>query len=223
MKQHLVKIKLIKNITHDVLQVVTEKPKNYNFTPGQATEVAINRKGWENEKRPFTFTSLPDIDFLEFTIKTYPSQKSVTNTLLQLRINDELILHEVFGTITYKGEGIFIAGGAGVTPFISILRYLKTKNEIGENKLIFANKTKNDIILEHEFQKLLGNNFINILSDEKVNGYMHGHITEDFLKANIGNFDQYFYICGPPPMIESIEKQLENLNVDKKHMVREEF
>ena len=223
MKQHLVKIKLIKNITHDVLQVVTEKPKNYNFTPGQATEVAINRKGWENEKRPFTFTSLPDIDFLEFTIKTYPSQKSVTNTLLQLRINDELILHEVFGTITYKGEGIFIAGGAGVTPYISILRYLQTKNEIGENKLIFANKTKNDIILEHEFQKLLGNNFINILSDEKINGYMHGHITEDFLKANIGNFDQYFYICGPPPMIESIEKQLENLNVDKKHMVKEEF
>jgi len=223
MKQHLVKIKLIKNITHDVLQVVTEKPKNYNFTPGQATEVAINRKGWENEKRPFTFTSLPDIDFLEFTIKTYPSQKSVTNKLLQLKINDELILHDVFGTIAYKGEGIFIAGGAGVTPFISILRYLKTKNEIGENKLIFANKTKNDIILEHEFQKLLGNNFINILSDEKINGYMHGHITEDFLKANIGNFDQYFYICGPPPMIESIEKQLENLNVDKKHMVKEEF
>ncbi len=223
MKQHLVKIKLIKNITHDVLQVVTEKPKNYNFTPGQATEVAINRKGWENEKRPFTFTSLPDIDFLEFTIKTYPSQKSVTNKLLQLKINDELILQDVFGTIAYKGEGIFIAGGAGVTPYISILRYLQTKNEIGENKLIFANKTKNDIILEHEFQKLLGNNFINILSDEKVNGYMHGHITEDFLKANIGNFDQYFYICGPPPMIESIEKQLENLNVDKKHMVREEF
>ena len=223
MKQHLVKIKLIKNITHDVLQVVTEKPKNYNFTPGQATEVAINRKGWENEKRPFTFTSLPDIDLLEFTIKTYPSQKSVTNKLLQLKINDELILQDVFGTIAYKGEGIFIAGGAGVTPYISILRYLQTKNEIGENKLIFANKTKNDIILEHEFQKLLGNNFINILSDEKVNGYMHGHITEDFLKANIGNFDQYFYICGPPPMIESIEKQLENLNVDKKHMVREEF
>ena len=223
MKQHLVKIKLIKNITHDVLQVVTEKPKNYNFTPGQATEVAINRKGWENEKRPFTFTSLPDIDFLEFTIKTYPSQKSVTNKLLQLKINDELILQDVFGTIAYKGEGIFIAGGAGVTPYISILRYLQTKNEIGENKLIFANKTKNDIILEHEFQKLLGNNFINILSDEKINGYMHGHITEDFLKANIGNFDQYFYICGPPPMIESIEKQLENLNVDKKHMVREEF
>lgn len=223
MKQYHVKIKSIKNITHDVLQVVTDKPKKYNFTPGQATEVAINRKGLENEKRSFTFTSLPDIDLLEFTIKIYPSHKSVTNELLQLKINDELILHDVFGTIAYKGEGIFIAGGAGVTPFISILRYLQTKNEIGENKLIFANKTKNDIILEHEFQKLLGNNFINILSDEKVNGYMHGHITEDLLKANIGSFDQYFYLCGPPSMIESIEKQLENLNVDKKHMVKEEF
>lgn len=222
-KQHLVKIKSIKHITHDVLQIVTEKPKNYNFIPGQATEVVINKKGWENEKRPFTFTCLPDNDSLEFTIKTYPSHKSVTNELLQLEKNDGLIVHEVFGTIAYKDEGVFIAGGAGVTPFISILRYLQTKNEIGENKLIFANKTKDDIILAHEFQKLLGNNFINILSNEKVNGYMHGHITEDFLKANIGSFDQYFYVCGPPPMIESIEKQLIHLKVDEKHIIKEEF
>jgi ferredoxin-NADP reductase len=223
MKQHYVKIKSIKKITQDVLQIVTEKPKNYNFTPGQATEVAINRKGWENEKRPFTFTSLTENDYLEFTIKTYPSHKSVTNELLQLKKNDELILHDAFGAIAYKGEGVFIAGGAGVTPFISILRYLQTKNEIGENKLIFANKTKDDIILAHEFQTLLGNNFINILSDEKVDGYMHGHITEDFLKANIDSFDQNFYVCGPPPMMDEIEKQLEHLEVDAEHIVKEEF
>lgn len=69
-KQHLVKIKSIQHITHDVLQIVAEKPQHYNFTPGQATEVAINKKGWEKEKRPFTFTSLPHNDYLEFTIKT---------------------------------------------------------------------------------------------------------------------------------------------------------
>ena len=100
------------------------------------------------EKRPFTFTCLPDDDYLEFTIKTYPSHKGVTNELLQLKQNDELILHDVFGAIAYKGEGVFIAGGAGVTPFISIFRFLRSKNEVGGNKLIFANKAKADIILE---------------------------------------------------------------------------
>ncbi|NTW09607.1 MAG: hypothetical protein HGA28_08585 [Anaerolineaceae bacterium] len=62
-------------------------------------------RGWENEIRPFTFTNLPDDDYLQFTIKTYPSHKGVTNELLQLRKKDELILGEVFGAIEYAGEG----------------------------------------------------------------------------------------------------------------------
>ena len=223
MEQHIVKIKSIDHITHDVLRIVTEKPQQYTFTPGQATEVSINKKGWQNEKRPFTFTSLPEDDYLEFTIKTYPSHKSVTNEILRLKKDNELILHDVFGAINYKGEGVFIAGGAGVTPFISIFRYLQSKNEIGECKLIFANKTKEDIILEQEFKNLLGNNFINILSEEKANGYANGLITMDFLQDNFGGINQYFYLCGPPPMIEFVEKQLQDLNVGEKHIIKEEF
>ncbi|MBK7497873.1 MAG: flavodoxin reductase [Ignavibacteriales bacterium] len=223
MKQHFVKIKSIDHITHDVLRIVTEKPLHYTFTSGQATEVSINKKGWQNEKRPFTFTCLPQDDYLEFTIKTYPSHHSVTNELMQLKKDDELILNDVFGTINYKGEGVFIAGGAGVTPFISILRNLHSKNEVGECKLIFANKTQGDIILEQEFKEILGNNFINILSEEKVTGYENGIITMDFLQDNFGGINQYFYLCGPPPMIEFVEKQLQDLNVGEKHLIKEEF
>lgn len=223
MKQHLVKIKSIDHITHDVLRVVTEKPPYYNFTPGQATDVAINKNGWKDKKRPFTFTSLPDNDFLEFTIKTYPSHQGVTNELLQLEKDDELILHDVFGAISYKGEGVFIAGGAGVTPFICIFRYLQSKNEVGGNKLIFANKTNDDIILALEFEKILGENFINILSEEITAKYAHGQIDEDFLKANIGGFGCQFYICGPPPMMEAIQKQLANFGIKKKDITVEEM
>ena len=223
MQQHHVKIKSIDKITHDVLQIVTEKPTQYYFNPGQATDISINKKGWQNEKSPFTFTCLPENDYIEFTIKTYPSHKRVTNELLHLKINDELILHEVFGDIGYKGEGTFIAGGAGVTPFISIFRYLQSKNEIGNNKLIFANKTKADIILEQEFKNLLGKNFINILSDEKTEEYANGQITEDFLKTHITDLNKVFYVCGPPPMMEALEKQLVNLQISKKSIVKESF
>ena len=223
MGQHIVKIKSIEKVTHDVLQIVTEKPPAYTFTPGQATDVSINNTDWKNEKRPFTFTCLPDNDYIEFTIKTYPSHQSVTNQLLQLNKDDELILHDVFGDIAYKGEGVFIAGGAGITPFISIFRYLHSKNGIANNKLIFANKTRADIIHEEEFKSLLGKNFINVLSDEKVDGYSNGHITEDFLKANIGNLNRNFYVCGPPPMMDAIEKMLDNLHVDEKLLIKESF
>jgi ferredoxin-NADP reductase len=143
--------------------------------------------------------------------------------LLQLKKDDELILHEVFGAISYKGEGVFIAGGAGVTPFISIFRYLHSKKEIGNNKLIFANKTKADIIHEKEFKKLLGTNFINILSDEKVEGYANGLITEKFIKTNCDGINKLFYVCGPPPMMDAIEKALTNLQVNEKSIIKETF
>lgn len=223
MLQHIVKIQSIDKVTHDVLKIVTEKPVKYTFTPGQATEISINKNGWNDKKKPFTFTCLPEDNYLEFTIKTYPLHKSVTNELLYLKINDELILHEIFGTICYKGEGTFIAGGAGVTPFISIFRDIQSKKEMKNNKLIFANKKKIDIILEDEFKKLLGNNFINILSDEKVEGYANGQITEDFIKTNSGGINKLFYLCGPPPMMEAIEKQLAGLHVDKKSIIKEVF
>jgi ferredoxin-NADP reductase len=223
MTQHIVKINSIKHITHDVLRIVTEKPQHYSFTPGQATEISINKEGWLDEKRPFTFTSLPNSDYLEFSIKTYPSHKGVTNELLQLKKNDELILHDIFGAIFYRGEGVFVAGGAGVTPFICIFRDLQSKTETGNNKLIFANKTKRDIILLSEFKKLLGKNFINILSDEKAEEYAHGLITDGFLKSYISDSTKNVYICGPLPMIAAIEKQLSNLGIDKKVITKEEM
>ena len=220
--EHLIaKIISIGHITHDVLQIFTEKHQELSFTPRQATEISINKVGWQNEKRPFTFTSLPNDDYLQFTIKTYLAHKGVTNELLQLNKNDELILYDVFGAIAYKNEGVFIAGGAGVTPFISILRYLKSKNEIGDNKLIFANKTRDDIILKYEFNYALGKNFINILSDETEGRYEQGYITENFLKAHITDFNKNFYVCGPPPMMDAMEMILSNLHVDEKLIIKE--
>lgn len=222
MEEYTVKVTSVDKVTPDVLKIVTEKPPHFTFTSGQATEISIKKDGWVDERRPFTFTCLPDNDYLEFTIKTYPSRHGVTNQLLQLKKGNELVLHDVFGAIAYKGEGLFIAGGAGVTPFISILRYLQSKNEIGNNKLLFANKTRDDIIHEQEFKELLGDNFINILSEEKTDGYAYGQITEDFLKAYLPPAGSYVYVCGPPPMMDAILLHLSHLQVNEKSIIKEE-
>ena len=221
MESHIVKITSIGKVTHDVLKIRLEKPDGYSFVPGQATEVAINKEKWTEERRPFTFTCLPADNFLEFTIKTYPTRKSVTNELLSLKPGDELILHDVWGAIAYKGEGIFIAGGAGITPFLSIFRYLNATHAIGGNKLIFANKTKADIILETEFKELLGDAFINILSEERVIGYENGFITEDLVKKYLPKSPGKFYVCGPPPMMDVVQKILTNLGVGEDSVIVE--
>jgi len=222
-EEHVVKILETEFVTHNVKRFKVSKPASYTYKPGQATDVVINLPEWKEERRPFTFTSLNEWDHLEFTIKIYDDHNGVTNKLGTLYAGDELILHDIWGAIHYKGEGTFIAGGAGVTPFIAIFRQLQKDGKISNNKLIFSNRTSKDIILKEEFEKMLGANFINTITQEKTEKYDNRKIDESYLKEKIKNFSQYFYICGPDPMIESIKEQLLNLGVDKDKIVIEQF
>ena len=221
MDQVIVKILSIEAVTHNVKRFTLERPKNYSFNPGQATEVSINSPELKEERRPFTFTCLPEDDHLEFTIKIYTDHDGVTNALGKLRAGDELIVRDVWGAIEYKGEGVFLAGGAGVTPFIAIFRHLHKQGKAGVNKLIFSNKTSKDIILKDEFESILGENFINILSEEKEGNYEHGRIDEAYLKKKIDNFQQHFYICGPDAFVKDISEALTKLGADVDKVVFE--
>ncbi len=218
-----VKIIAIEPLTHDVLKITAEKPASLHYQPGQAADISINKQNWEQERRPFTFTSLPDEEYIEFTIKTYLSHHGVTEQISLLNKGDELLVHEVFGDIAYKGEGIFIAGGAGVTPFISILKQLKKENRIGNNKLLFANKTQADIILKSNFEQLLHSNFINVLSDEKTTNYVHGYVTADLINKYKDEHTKYYYLCGPDPMMQAVEKHLFSLGISENQIVKEAF
>ena len=219
---HIVKILETHMLTHDVKHFIVEKPAGYAFIPGQATDVSINKPQWKDELHPFTFTGLKEWNHLEFTIKIYPEREGVTNQLEHLKAGDELILHDVFGAIQYKGKGTFIAGGAGITPFVAILRDLQDKNQLREERLFFSNKTSQDVILEKELADMLGNNFIKLLTREKKPGYIHQRIDKEFLKSNIKNFDEYFYICGPDEFVLEILTYLVELGASKEKVVVEE-
>ncbi|HWB63702.1 MAG TPA: FAD-binding oxidoreductase [Chitinophagales bacterium] len=211
MAQHVVKILDAEFITHDVKRFAVEKPKGFTFVPGQAADVSINLPGWEDKLRPFTFTGLNKWDYLEFIIKIYTHHEGVTHQLSRVNAGGELILHDVFGAIQYKGPGVFIAGGAGITPFIAILRELYRTHQIKENRLIYSNKTAADIILGPELQQMLQENFINHFSRQNNIGFLSRHINRDYLIENIVNFSQYFYLCGPDKFVADINTALLDL------------
>jgi ferredoxin-NADP reductase len=148
---------------------------------------------------------------LEFTIKRYADHNGVTNQIHQLVPGDELILHDVWGAIEYKGPGYFIAGGAGITPFLAILRQLRHDNQTAGNTLFFSNKTAADVIYEDELKSILGDQAINILSREKKDGYENGIINEEYLRSHVTDFSKNFYVCGPDKMISDINGTLEKL------------
>ena len=218
-----VKIKAAEYVTHNVRRFDVEKPPGWAFEPGQATEVSIDKEGWRDEKRPFTFTSLPEWEDLQFTIKIYPDHGGVTEQLGKLEVGDTLLLEEPWGTIQYKGPGTFIAGGAGVTPFIAILRALERDGKLEGHSLLFSNNTERDIILREEFDAMdgLATTYVLSAEDEDKPGLVRGLIDKNFLKENISDFGQHFYVCGPDQMVNDINKALKELGAEPDALVFE--
>ena len=221
MEEHIVKVLKVENVTHDVRRFTVSKPEGYSFIPGQATEVSVNTKLLKDERRPFTFTGLNDWPTLEFTTKIYTDHHGVTEALGKVKEGDELLIHDVWGAINYKGLGVFIAGGAGVTPFIAIFRQLHKDNKLEGNRLIFSNKTEKDIILKDEFSQMLGEKFYNTLTQEKSDKYDHRKIDKAFLQEQIKNFSQNFYICGPDQFVKDITDALQELGAKADSVVFE--
>lgn len=191
-----------------------EKPEGFDFTPGQATEVAIDTPQWREEKRPFTFTCLPGWVCLEFTKKHYPDHDGVTEALCDLAVGDALVIDDTLGTIEYKGRGTFIAGGAGVTPFIAILRNLEARGKLAGHRLIFANKTEANIINRAEFDAMAGLEIVYVLSDEDKPGFEHGRADKALLQRHIDVYSQELYLCGPEPMQDAVKSALKELGAD---------
>jgi len=221
MEEHIVRIESITPVTHNVKQFRLTKPQGYKFEPGQATEISINKNEWKEKRNPFTFTSLNSWPYLEFTIKIYPERNGVTNELGKLNPGDELILHDVWGAIAYKGEGYFIAGGAGITPFIAILRQLNNDSLIKSNQLFFSNRTSDDIILHKELDAMLGANAHYVITNEETTTFEKGHINRDYLISHVTDFTKPFYVCGPDKMISDLSQVLNELGASADQVVFE--
>lgn len=222
MGHYVVKVLDSHFITHDVKRFVVEKPDGYTFVPGQASDVAINLEGWKEKTRPFTFTGLNKWDYLEFMIKIYPERNGVTKMMGRVNAGDELIIGEPFGAITYQGPGVFIAGGAGITPFVAIFRELQRNKQLEGNLLIYSNKTSEDVILDAELSEMLKESFINVYTRENVIGFLDRHIDRNFLIEHIVNFSQHFYLCGPMKFVRDLKNILLDLGAEPQDLVIED-
>ncbi|HLI92539.1 MAG TPA: hypothetical protein VKU83_02970 [Puia sp.] len=218
---HFCKILSIIPVTHDVRSIRLVKPANYSFVPGQATDVAINKDGWADQERPFTFTSLNSDPYLEFTIKCYNDRHGVTEQIGHLVPGDEMIIGEPWGSIRYKGEGYFIAGGAGITPFLAIFRQLHQVGLIGKNKLFFSNKTAGDIIYRDELIRIFEDKVTFVLTAEGEHQQAIDYIDEKFLQFHVSRYDNCFYVCGPDPMVHAINEILTDAGVSPQSLVFE--
>ncbi|WP_041327379.1 FAD-binding oxidoreductase [Robiginitalea biformata] len=205
-----VQIKSISRLTHDTLCLRLSKPHGYRYGIGQAIEVAIDNPGYEQQFRPFTLTSLPFDPYLELIVKVYPDHGGFTQALSRLGENGPLIITAAWDSYDYRGEGVFIAAGSGITPFIPMIRQLSLSGRIPGHTLLYANKTEADIIHKQALNKALGSRFINILSREYHSKLDYGRLDQAYLKDKVSDFSEHFYICGPEAFSGAIKGYLIN-------------
>lgn len=208
---HRTTITSVTDLTPDVKRFLLTRPDGYSFEPGQATEVAIDADDWRDEKRPFSFTSLPGDEHLEFTIKIYPDHDGVTEQIGTLAEGAGFLIDDPWGALADKGPGTFIAGGAGITPFLAMLRKRAADGDLDGCHLIFSNKTEADIICRAELASMPGLRTTLLVTDQPNSPLSSGRIDEELLRELVDDVDQPFYVCGPPEMTESIGKILESM------------
>lgn len=208
-------------VTHDVVRLVLSRPDAFTFEPGQGVELAPADPDTDVRGGPFTPTSLPGDGVLEFTIKVYDEHHSLTRWLRQQEPGASLLLQGPFGAIRWRGPGVFIAGGAGITPFLAILRMLAHNGGLAGNQLLFSNHTGEDIIAERELRHFLGRRCVFTCTRDQSTPYRYGRIDEPFLEAEVDDFDKYFYVCGPPGFMRDVVASLEQLGVGRDQLVIE--
>jgi ferredoxin-NADP reductase len=216
---HEVQILSMEKLNHSVIQFELQRPDGYSFQAGQAIELTIDHPESKGPA-PFTFTGLEDATNLQLMIKIYDDHAGVTSALSKKKPGEKVLITDPWDSFKNKGHGVFLAGGAGITPFIALLRQLNKDKVPGKSFLFFSNKTREHIFLQNELSRLLGDRYLNIITSDPLKP--HHHIDEDSIRKLISNFSQPFYVCGPPGFTENVQNILTRIGA-KEEMINVSF
>ena len=218
---HATRLLMKEFVTHDVTAFFLTRPEGFSFEPGQAVTLAIDAEGLREEPRPFSPTSLPEDELLQLVIKRYEEHDGVTEALHELEPGARLLVSDAFGTIRYRGPGTFIAAGAGITPFLPILRHLAKRGELAGHSLLFSNKTTADVICERELRAHLGERCHLTCTRRGDALHEERHIDRKYLAERLDDLEQQFYLCGPPAFVKDVRAALAELGADSSGLVFE--
>jgi ferredoxin-NADP reductase len=236
-KKLILKLDKIINLTPDTYDFVFTPDQKMNFKPGQYMELTLDHPSQDSRgiRRYLTIASSPTEKEFRFGVKFYNKASSFKKTLIQMKQDQEIVASQLAGDFTLPQDKnkklVFIAGGIGITPFRSMIKYMLDKKEKRTVTLLYANWTQNDIAYKNIFNEAenqLG--MKTVYSCAKTPTVLpDGHRCRGLLKEQdiIEEIPDYkerlFYISGPPSMVKAFEGYLKNIGVKNKNVVTDYF
>ena len=203
--------------------------------PGQFHFINLHRgPALPKEEHHFTISSSPlDHTSLSSTIK---ESGDFTKTIGRTKVGDNAVLEGPFGRFSFLQHInleylVFIAAGIGITPFMSMLRYLHDTHSQQQVLLMYANKSEQDIVFREELDLIAQTKepqlkIFHVISQPTKNWLGEkGHIDSTMLRKYCENIisKSSFYVCTPPLMITAITRSLISLGVKRNQIYSERF
>lgn len=225
----------IEDLTHDMKRLVLNlvDPPEMQFLSGQYAEIYIPGT---QEHRAYSMANTPSTDKrAEFIIRVYPGGRFSEDLLdKKLEIGDSLTMSVPYGVFTLRekseGDLIFVGGGSGMAPLLSILRHM-AENGIERNATFYYGaRTKKDLFYLDEIRELGEQlpgefKFVPALSepeDDEWDGEV-GFVTDVLNEHEDDLSGMEAYMAGPPPMIDAAMPVLTNLGLEKEHIYYDKF
>ncbi|MDA3797925.1 MAG: ferredoxin reductase family protein [Kiritimatiellae bacterium] len=227
-----VQVSSVSRESHDTWTLAFES-KNGNalpqHRPGQFWFLKLIRPGRSSEQHPFTISSSP-IGEPPMTC-TIKESGNFTETIGKTQIGDQARIEGPFGRfslVNYPAKSfLFIAGGVGITPIISMLRYLHDTGDTRPAVLIYGNKKEEDILFRDELSDMPEHlKVVHVLSEPDSNWQgPKGHIATDLIRQETENLLEKadVFLCGPPVMMDKMIETLKELGVAGRHIHYERF
>jgi ferredoxin-NADP reductase len=222
-------------LTPDTYEYVFSSDKRMQFRPGQYLEWTLSHSNPDSRgnRRYFTIASSPGADAIRLGVKFYNPGSSFKNKLLAMQPGETIMAGQLSGDFTLPSEGniVCIAGGIGVTPFMSMIRDAMLKKKPVDITMLYANRTREDIayrdVLEMAREQL-GVSTIYTLSAataEPLGTYERsGRISAELIRNEIPDFTaRRYYISGPNSMVVAFEKLLSEIGVPSSQIVVDYF
>jgi ferredoxin-NADP reductase len=216
--------------TYNVTSFRFPRPAELNYKAGQFFFVTLKADGKDLNKH-FSFSSSPtEKTHIEFTKKLSDSDFSAA--LKGLKEGDWARIDAPYGKFTFEGEhekiGL-LGGGIGITPFMGICKYCTDMRLDTKITLLYGNRAEKDIVFRKELEALQEQNAnlkVVFTLNEADSGWQGatGFVTADMVKREIPDYKEtVFYTCGPPVMVEVMEKLVVQLGLPKTQLKREYF
>ena len=224
-KKYLVKVESVVNPIKDIYTVTFSSDKKFVYNPGQYLHLALDEYdgiGEWPESRCFSMQSSPSEELIKitFTVKGAFTQRMAENLLPGKQVWIKLPYGNLFAHLQNTINTVFIAGGTGITPFMSLFNSSKF-NEYKNPRLYAGFRTKYFNVYEKELQdicKYVNNTLEIIWVYEDINGVLD--ITK-ILSEN--GREAAYYISGPQIMIKSFKSSLLENIVSRDNIITDEW